>query len=313
MTAKRDVRRGSAEQRILFSRLIDAIKGDRDRLIAQILHETGCTVKELVELRVSKVRRGYITFDGSTTKSGRTRKVKISSDLQRKVKRSASGSKAGDFLFQTRQSNKLTTRRVEQIFKEASASIGKKLTPRDMRAWKIEELRRKGTSVQDQRDEVGIYSLRERPAASRKSIKKATQEIDSLRDELIFSIISETACTVSELVNIRKKDVGSRHIMLTRRGRRRAVQVPASLVRKLKLFSKGHKEGEHLFATRQSETITPRRIQQIFRSISEDAGLQESITPNRLRNRIVSEMTKPEIREKLQIRHVKIYTHSYRI
>jgi len=109
-----------------------------------------------------------------------------------------------------------------------------------------------------------------------------------LRDDLIISILYETGCTVSELVNIRIVDFDFEKNRLTiewenaRNNQTRQVYISNNLIMKIKEYIKENPHREYLFYTRQSPQMTTKRICQLVKKYCILSGLKE-FTPQILR------------------------------
>ncbi len=97
---------------------------ERDRLILRILYETGCTVKELVGLRYSDVDFAgrAIHISRKSARSG-PRNVYVSAQLLDAI-REYKHKNPSPYLLSTRQSNRMTRKRVRQIVQGLLGSAG---------------------------------------------------------------------------------------------------------------------------------------------------------------------------------------------
>lgn len=103
----------TAEQ---WNQLISSVCDNRDALLLRFLYETGCSVGEVVHLRredVDLARCFAIIHSGHT---GRKRTVTFSHELAQKLQQHLETVRA-KFLFSSRQSESITTKRVRQLFK----------------------------------------------------------------------------------------------------------------------------------------------------------------------------------------------------
>lgn len=102
--------------------LLQSIPEQRDRLLAQFLYESGCSVSELTALRPAAVHT-----DGTVTIGNRT--AHISVELARTLL-----SAAGTFVFGSRQAQTITAKRVQQILRPHLSAFKKsKPTPHVLR------------------------------------------------------------------------------------------------------------------------------------------------------------------------------------
>lgn len=277
------------------------------------MYETGCTVSELVNIQVSHFSSGKLYIPAEHTKSKRARTLSISRELLRDVQKYAKLEGAVHFLFETRQSARPSTRRVEQILKDLSKAAHVAITPRQLRKLRLESLLKDQTSTDEIREQLGIYSLRDKQISSKEEILAAKRVAGTSRDRLLISIMQETGCNVSELVAIRVGDVTKKGILmhLAKKDATSTRPISGQLFANVKDFSKGKKPDEYLFSTRQSTQLTPRRIQQILKQISLEQGID--VSSRKIRNAFGAELSRKasveEMQERLGIEHVNVYTH----
>ncbi|WP_415354650.1 tyrosine-type recombinase/integrase [Leptolyngbya sp. FACHB-1624] len=111
----------------LFS---EGLQTDRDRCIFAICYFTTCRISECVQLQVSDIQNGVITFRKSTTKGkGATRQIAIDANLKPFLDdwMSERGSINSAYLFPGRRGSKtghLTARMADEILREACDRIG---------------------------------------------------------------------------------------------------------------------------------------------------------------------------------------------
>jgi len=103
----------------------------------------------------------------------------------------------------------------------------------------------------------------------------------ALRDDLICNILYETGCTVNELVNIRKKDLDLKAGQISIRSKNarnkesRTVFISKELARKIKPYLEENRESPYLFCTRQSDSITTKRVRQIVVALFNKIGITD--------------------------------------
>jgi len=137
------------------------------------------------------------------------------------------------------------------------------------------------------------------------------KEADKLRDELIIRLLFQTGMRVSELCEVREKDIDAdeRSINIRGKGRKnRTVYYQPSLDLLLDIWQTERRpavfyaeESDYLFPTSHSENITRVTVAEIVRESADDAGLQEvygsntegvelhSVTPHVLRHSFAME------------------------
>lgn len=99
------------------------------------------------------------------------------------------------------------------------------------------------------------------------------------RDRLLIRTQYETGCTVSELVEIKREDLGKDHIKV---GERKS-HVSKSLLEALRAYLRTH-HSPYVFTSRQNNSLTTKRVQQIIKQALKrlDADLEKQ-TPHLLR------------------------------
>ncbi|MEA3430535.1 MAG: tyrosine-type recombinase/integrase [Nanoarchaeota archaeon] len=141
-------------------KLINSISSQRDKLLVRILFETGCTVNELIHIKVKDLdfKQNSIHFPASSTKSNKSKVSKISKSLLSNLKQFASGV----YLFSTRQSAVITTKRVRQLiqFYGKIAGFPTKLNPQVLRYSHIAHALENGISLKAIQKQTGLEKLR---------------------------------------------------------------------------------------------------------------------------------------------------------
>ena len=136
-----------------------AIQNRRDLLLLNILYETGCTVNELVNIKIQDIdfEKNTISFPPESTKSGKSRTSFISGTLARRIK----NHKDSGYLFTSRQSSKITTKRVRQIIQSYSKSAGLgKINPQVLRYTHIAHALERSIPITAIQKQVGMEGLR---------------------------------------------------------------------------------------------------------------------------------------------------------
>ena len=127
----------------------------RDSLLFGILYETGCLVSEIVDLRKKDilVEQRAIMFGD--------RLSRISAPLLESIQKFAFSKKSEDHIFSTRQSPKMTKKRVRQIVQRSSKEIlGSPVNPHSIRYSHIAHAMSRGVSMDRIRHQVGLQRLR---------------------------------------------------------------------------------------------------------------------------------------------------------
>ena len=292
--------------------MLNTVPNQRDRLLIKLMLKTGCTVSELVCIRVEDVSADSVSLAGKSRR--RKRKVELSSgfaeELDRYIKSKRSEKTSSTYLFSSRQSKKLNPRRVQQIVKD---SLG--ISPGDLRKIWLAEASKKNSQEELERIS-GLKRLQKKRYLSKKEIEKVRRKISEKSHLLIFDVLLETGCTVSELVNLQAEDISGSEITIGRISRlpERTVGVSENLSSRLKGHISYKAKKDFLFSTRQSPQITDKRVFQILKRYGGSAGID--LNPRLIRNTRVAWMksigrSDDEICRELGISHLGM--HSYGI
>lgn len=136
-----------------FLKLNSAIKSERDRLIFGILYETGCYVKELVNIKIKDIdfKKGSIHFQKKTSR--------ISKKLCNSLKFFTKEKK--EFIFATSQSKRMTAKRARQLVQKYTKDIiGEKLNPKSIRYGYFADSLSKNISLNEIQTQTGAGHLR---------------------------------------------------------------------------------------------------------------------------------------------------------
>ena len=145
-----------------YDELVKHVSDKRDDLILGILYETGCTVNELVNVKIKNVdfKGSRICFPSESTKTHKPRISYVSGSLIKKIKEFIKEG-SSDYVLSTRQSKQITTKRIRQIIQSYSAFVNiEKLNPQILRYTHIAHAIKKGIPAKAVQEHVGIDSLR---------------------------------------------------------------------------------------------------------------------------------------------------------
>jgi integrase/recombinase XerD len=122
------------------------------------------------------------------------------------------------------------------------------------------------------------------------------------RTGLMMKVLLETGARVSAFVKIRVEDISFRDLEIrlreTKGDKPRDVPILSSLANELRLHV-GDRETGWLFRSRQGGHYSRRRIQQIVKSVAEDAGIQKRVYPHLLRHTVAQRLADEGMREEL--------------
>lgn len=256
------------------------LKSNSDNLLADLMFSLGITVSEAISIEVGHIdfRKKILNIPLENTKNRISRSISLSADIIESLKKQiklVSISNKGPYLFFTRQSNKVTTRRVEQLFKEAST---KKLsvTPKTLREWSLKIASMSGVDFEEIKERTGIYSLRKSKLLDVGVVDKVASNLP-IRENLLISLFYKFGLDVTSIINLTKTQL-------------------QNIFQNTKLLSKSEQNSilkfleekslqDYVFSTRQSEQISQRRIEQIiknsFSQISEDVTSNTLLTLNK--------------------------------
>jgi integrase len=245
----------------------------RDELLIKILSEIGCTVSELVNIKVEDIKTNSI-FVGK-----QRRKVEMSTLLYEKI-RKYTNTNSSEFLFSSRQSKKLNIRRVQQIIKK---NLG--IKPGTIRSEKIIDLA-KEKGIEKTKSITGLKGLKIKSFLKNDEIQILKNSIKDDRHSIYFSVLLETGCTISELVNLKVEDIKTSTILIG--VPKRNVSVNDELISRIKkLINEKSVEG-HIFKSRQSGQISDTRVFQILQNYGKTNNIE--LNPQILRNTKIAVM-----------------------
>jgi integrase len=108
---------------------------------------------------------------------------------------------------------------------------------------------------------------------SLEEVRRLITSVEERRDRLIFLILYETGCSLSDVVRIKAEDVAGNTIRIKKPVLRFA-RISGRLAKELSEYIKGNKIHTYLFATRQSKSISVKRVRQLFNRHSLKWGLK---------------------------------------
>lgn len=107
------------------------------------------------------------------------------------------------------------------------------------------------------------------------------------RDNIIVKMLYATGVRVSELVNIKKRDIDfdRNTIKVFGKGaKERIVLIPDKLAMELKDYSRTFDDNKRIF------DLTPRTIQRDIKTLAKRAGIMKKVTPHKLRHSFATHM-----------------------
>ena len=113
-----------------WKKLREIEKNKRDELVLRILYETGCTVNELVSIKKKDFdfSKGILTIYAENSRNHESRIAHVSKGLialvKEYIKSTRNDAKKSEYLFATRQSKAMTTKRARQIVHKYCNMVG---------------------------------------------------------------------------------------------------------------------------------------------------------------------------------------------
>ena len=139
--------------------LIDSIENIRDKLSLRILYETGCTLRELVNIKVKDIQGNKIKVVDPETKE--IRYPQISSKLSKDIKLYIKGNALTGYLIATRQSSKISEKRIRQIIQKHTKKVFSiKINPQSFRYYHIAHAYSNGVLLETIAKQLGITTFR---------------------------------------------------------------------------------------------------------------------------------------------------------
>jgi len=183
-------------------------------------------------------------------------------------------------------------RKVAKILRDGNYSY-------DQSAHLIKEARREvGLSPPDR---SGSGSPERLSSEEQEAFLNAAYDRDG-RTGLMMRVLLETGARVSAFVKIRVEDISFRDLEIrlreTKGDKPRDVPILSSMANELRLHV-GDRETGWLFQSRQGGHYSERRVQQIVKSIAEEAGIQKRVYPHLLRHTVAQRLADEGMREEL--------------
>lgn len=134
----------------------------RDKLIVFLLYETGCSITELINLKIKNIlkKEKKIIIEESV-RTNEKRIVEISKELLDIIKKYLIEKKSNsEFILSSRQSKNMTQKRIQQIISSYKLSSGKKITPQILRYTHIAQAYSQGVAINNISKQVGLHRSR---------------------------------------------------------------------------------------------------------------------------------------------------------
>jgi len=119
-------------------KLISSISDMRDKLMIRLLYETGCTLIELVNIKVSDILGNKIKIFDPETRELRFSRIsgKLAKDLSFYIR--GNNLSKGYYILSTRQSKQISEKRVRQLIQDYTKKISsRKINPQMFRYYHI--------------------------------------------------------------------------------------------------------------------------------------------------------------------------------
>jgi integrase len=253
---------------LVLDSLVDTLSDIRAKLFYKIIIETSCKTSEISGIKLKDISQNKIKFA--------KRSVSISNTLSELIREYISEQNLSpkDYLFLTRQSEKISPKRIRQIIHNSSKEkTGYKIDPKDLREYSIKN-KLKIKDVQEVKKEAGLKRLDKRKYLSNEQIKKLTENISDKRTSLIFQLLLNNLKS-SQIVDLKVEDILS-------------LNLPKKLIEELEnqAFSNKVSFGEYLFKTRQGTHLSKVMIFKIIKNIGKQIGIE--VNPQVLNNTAIA-------------------------
>lgn len=145
-----------------WNKLKEVIDNTRDRLLIKLLYSTGCRVGEFALIKVEDIdwENGFIHIPAENTKTKEARTVRVGKDLLNEIKGWLKDQKKeSGYLFSSRQDERLTPRRIQQVIRKYAEKAGVACHPHTLRHTHIVHALNKGVPINVVQAEVGHKRL----------------------------------------------------------------------------------------------------------------------------------------------------------
>jgi integrase len=272
--------------------LLNVLK-TRDRLLILIFNSTACKTGEIIDLKLKDISRYQIIIN--------EREIPISESLYREIQNYALELKLNpeNYLFSSRQSEKITTKRIRQIIQKNSKNVlGFKLNPKELRKASICE-KIKNENIEEVKKQVGLKRFDVKAFISEVELNKIKNSIKDNRTKLLFSLLLNGFKSIT----IKKLKVNEIN----------ELKINNSTKKELKSYVSVNKlsENDPLFLTRQKSSLSKESIFKIVSQVGKQAGIK--LCPRDLNNTAVykainSENPKDQL-DKLGLKFSQFYLH----
>lgn len=263
----------------VLSLLLNTTKG-RDKLLLELLAQTGITPAELVELKKKdlKAHDNTLRLRAETTKNKLRRTIRLPQNLARRLLAHAH-THTKEHVFCTRQSTKLTTRRIEQVLKDASKQAGlrQSITARDLRNNYLQAAKKHAKDDEELRKITGLKTISARTGLDeeqQEAVIKAAKE-SSPREEALIQALIHTQLSLAQTLALEKRHLNKDFLRVAGTN----IPLPKGLSKQLQQLTLAT-DTATIFNGRQGP-LTQRRAEQLIKEIGKKAGLE--LTSHELR------------------------------
>lgn len=255
----------------LLESLVRTIKDTRIKLIFSILIETSCKVSELSNIKIIHISKKYIKINNRIVPISTALHSNLNSYINKQDKKQ-------DYLFSTRQSPKISTKRIRQLIQSTTKIILKqKISPEDIRKISIKDKIKK-LDINKVKKEVGLKRLDKRKYLTSKEISHLRDVIKNRikndRDNIIFELLL-IGKKSKEIINLKVDDIID-------------LNINSDVIDKINkhIIKNKLSWGEYIFHTRQNTHLTKERIFQLIKQISKLSNIE--VNPRILNNTAIA-------------------------
>jgi integrase len=248
--------------------ILSNLENTRSKLFYKIILECSCKVSELSKIKVKDIQKNKIKFPKRT--------IRISTELGKLIEKylREKEHRESPFLFSTRQSPSITSKRIRQIIQKTSKEIlGNELNPEELRKFSITS-KLKTKNLKEVKKEANLKRLDKREYLSKQQIQNLEQSIENKRDKLIFELLLNNLKS-SEIVNFKVEDILK-------------LNVSKDLIRRLESYAASNRVsfGEYLFTTRQKTHLSKVMIFKIITNLGKKNKIR--VNPQILNNTAIA-------------------------
>lgn len=261
-----------------FSRLVSkllSVSDSRTSLLIRLLHETGMSCQDVTILKKEDLflKEPKISIRREFGSYGKARVSLISKSLHRALLQHVSEKKPASFVFSSRQSASLSVRRVEQLLRKVSvmAQLKTPIKAKDFRNAYFSRATKIAKTSSTISSLTGLRSIGKKDILYKEHQKALFFALEkaSLRDKVLVHLLLDAPLYASNLADLKvgKVQRGGIYVNDT------FISLSSKVSLLLSEFVANKGVDEFIFSSRQSASLSVRRIEQILQSYAKKAGV----------------------------------------